>query len=80
MRNTLLDLNNHLFEQLERLNDEELSGDQLLTELDRSKAITDVAKAIIENGELVLKAQKHQDEYHSTRDGELPKMLGVSDE
>ncbi|MEA5092439.1 hypothetical protein SDC9_37452 [bioreactor metagenome] len=56
MKNTLGDLNNHLFEQLERLNDEDLKGEALETEITRSKAITDVACRIIENNTLVLKA------------------------
>lgn len=79
MKNKLSDLNNHLFEQLERLNDEELNGDDLTKEIERSRAITDVAKTIINNGELVLRAQKHKDEYHSTRPGSFPEMLSLED-
>lgn len=33
MKNTLLDLNNHLFAEMERLGDEELKGDALAEEL-----------------------------------------------
>lgn len=58
-RNTLNDLNNHLFEQLERLNDVE--EDELSTEIERSKAVSSIAKNIIENGKLVLDAQKFSD-------------------
>ena len=61
MKNKLIDLNNHLFAQLERLSDESLSGDLLQKELQRSNAVTAVAKEIIANGRLVLDAQKQFD-------------------
>lgn len=58
MKNKLADLNNHLFAQLERLSDEELKGEALQAEIQRSHAITNVAKQIINNGSLVLSAHK----------------------
>ena len=76
MRNTLGDLNNHLFAQLERLNDEELAREQLEEEIQRSKAITSVASQIISNGELVLQSQRYAAEYHGRKSvSEIPKML-----
>ena len=47
MRNTLGDLNNHLFAQLERLGDEDLKGEQLVEEMERAKAISGIASKII---------------------------------
>jgi hypothetical protein len=74
MKNTLKDLNNHLFEQLERLNDEDLKGETLQEEIGRAKAISRIASQIIANGSLVLDAQKLRDNKINT-DIKLPKML-----
>jgi len=74
MKNTLGDLNNHLFAQLERLNDEDLKGEELQEEILRSKAITSVASQIISNGSLVLDAKKMIDNKLDA-DNKLPKML-----
>lgn len=77
MKNTLTDLNNHLFEQLERLNDDELSDEQLDRELRRADGITKLATQIIENGELVYKTMVHMDEwgYDSRARQSVPAML-----
>lgn len=74
MQNTLGDLNNHLFAQLERLGEEDLKGDKLSEEINRAKAISDVAGQIISNASLVLKAKAFMDGSMST-ETRLPKML-----
>lgn len=74
MRNTLGDLNNHLFAQLERLGDEELVGEQLTEELNRAKAVADIATQIIANGSLVLRAKIAYDD-RLNADTNTPKML-----
>jgi hypothetical protein len=72
-RNTLADLNLHLFEQLERLNDDELNGEELEKEISRSKAITGIASNIISNASLCLEATKLRMEYG--KDDRIPQML-----
>jgi len=74
MKNTLGDLNNHLFEQMERLNDEGLKGEDLKEEISRARAIKDIATGIIDNANLVLQAQKFADDKWDA-DSEVPKML-----
>jgi len=74
MKNTLGDLNNHLFAQLERLGDEDLTGEKLLEEINRANSITRVAHQVIANGSLVLKAI-HAADNKMDIDLIVPKML-----
>lgn len=74
MKNTLGDLNNHLFAELERLSDEELKGEELVEEMNRAKTITDVSTQIISNGHVILKAEKFRDE-KMDMSRSVPKML-----
>lgn len=74
MKNTLGDLNNHLFAQLERLSDEDLKGEQLQEEIQRAKTITAVSAQIINNGSLVLQAKKIQ-ENSMNAESKIPKIL-----
>lgn len=63
MKKDLNALNDYLFEQLERLNDDEaLKEEALEKELKRAKAITSVSTAIVNNARLVLDARKYSDE------------------
>lgn len=56
MKNKLTDLNNHLFAQLERLSDEDLTPEQIEAEAKRGDAIVAVADQIIRNADMHLKA------------------------
>lgn len=76
MKNTLTDLNNYLFETLERLIDDDLTEDEMQREITRSDAVTKIAQAVISNGELALKAMRHVDEYGRDQ-STLPPMLGT---
>jgi len=77
MKNTLGDLNNHLFAQLERLGDEDIKGESLTEEIERAKAVTQVATQIISNGKLMLDAIKTKEEYLGG-DKKMPPMLRES--
>lgn len=58
MKNKLSDLNNHLFAQLERLSEEDLTPEQIEIEAKRADAIVSVADQIARGAELQLKAVK----------------------
>lgn len=58
MKNTLEDLNNHLFLQLERLNNDNLAEFNLDEEIQRARAISLVADKVINNAKLILETEK----------------------
>ena len=60
--NNLGDLNNYLFDEMKRLNDKDLKGDELKNEILRAKSITDVAAKIVDNANVVLNAEKFKAE------------------
>ncbi|WP_459127514.1 hypothetical protein [Latilactobacillus curvatus] len=60
-KNKLEDLNNHLFEQLERLNDDDLTDEQLKLESKRASAMSEISEQIIKNASLALKAKAEYD-------------------
>jgi len=60
-KNKLEDLNNHLFEQLERLNDDDLTDEKIKSEAKRASAMAEISEQIIKNAGLVLKAKAEYD-------------------
>ncbi len=74
MKNKLTDLNNHLFAQLERINDEGLTGDDMTNELERTKAVIGLGKEIVSNARLALDAEKFKAEYQGVGKT-MPEML-----
>ena len=62
-RTTLNDLNEYLFQEMDRLTNEDLSADELDKEIKRSDALQKIAKTVIDNGALALQAKKYLDEY-----------------
>jgi hypothetical protein len=71
MKNKLVDLNNHLFAQLERLGDEDLTAEQMEKETVRTTAIVKISEQIIDNATVALNAAKLTAEYG----GNYQKML-----
>lgn len=63
MKNKLADLNNYLFEQIERLNDDDMTEEQLNMNIKKIETINKIADTIIKNGELQFKSAKMAIDY-----------------
>lgn len=75
MKGNLPGLNDMLYEQLERLNDDDLQGDELEVQLKKTKMINDVARTIVTNSNLIYKAARYAEEFGTTTEAER-KLLG----
>ncbi len=80
MKNKLIDLNNHLFAQLERLSDEDLNGEKLEQEIARADAVSAVATNITRGADLQLKAARLFAEHGSRVESRLPLIGGSKDD
>lgn len=76
-KNKLNDLNNHLFEQMERLNDDDLTGEDLNREIKRAKTMSSIASNIVSNAALALEAQQYIDEYSGHV--RVPEMIKIEE-
>lgn len=76
MKNSLCDLNDHLFMCLEGLMNDELSEEKLNQEIRRAQTVNNVAKTIIQNGRTQIEAMKlREDIIKNAGKGQLPEML-----
>lgn len=81
MKNTIADLSNYLFEQLERLNDDDLSAEELEKEIRKTDSIVKVSQQIIQTGELAFKTMQHMDEFgYNLKPRPVPIMLQTEEE
>ena len=74
LRQNLGDLNGYLFEQLERLNEPDLTQEEISFEVERAKAVAGISEKIIRAGELALKTERLY-ERHMTINAKVPAML-----
>lgn len=77
-KNKISDLNDHLFEQLERLNDDTLTGEELDQELKRATGMSNIAEKIIENGKLALQAIRTADDIGMNTTQQSRLLIGAS--
>lgn len=83
MKNKLVDLNNHLFAQLERLSEEDMTAERIDLEVRRTNAIVDVAEQIVRTAATQLRAAELVAEHGNRLAQNLPSnlpMIGSSHE
>ena len=74
MTNNLGSLNDIMFDQLKRLNNEKISKEELKEEIERSKAMAQVSTQIINTSKVVLDAERYKND-RMDPDRQTPKML-----
>ena len=79
MANNLTNLNDILFDQIRRLEKDDLSDEALEKEIKKSEQLTKLSAVVLNNAKLALDAQKQFDEYGTGRSVDIP-LLGVNND
>ena len=79
-KTSLTDLNDHLFAQLDRLTDQNMTPEETETEIKRASAMIGVADRISSNADLSLKAAKLFAEHGKVVLPHLPRIGGRTSE
>jgi hypothetical protein len=74
LKNKLADLNDHLFAQLERLSDENLTSERIDTEIKRSNAVSSLAEQILKHAALKVQAAKIMSDHGLDPTPHLPQI------
>lgn len=68
VKNKLSDLRNHLFAALERLDNDELTQEELDKEIAKANAVTNISNSIINSAKLEMSYRQHVDKLKSKGD------------
>lgn len=79
MKNKLSDLNNYLFEQIERLQDDSLDAEAVDREIKKADAIVNVAEVIVKSSTTQLQALSKFSEYGVIGQGQVKHYLAPAD-
>lgn len=74
-RKDLTALSGHLFDQLERMNDDSLTAEQIEDEFKRSQAMVGISKTIVDTAKVALEGEKFKKEL-GYKSETLPPMIG----
>jgi hypothetical protein len=77
--NSLADLNDILFRQIERIENTDQSDEELEANIRKSEAITKLSSQVLGSAKLAIEAQKQFDEYGTGRTVDIP-LLGISNQ
>ena len=75
--NSLADLNEILFNQIQKIQNEDVTDEELEKEIKKSEAITKLSSQVLSSANIALQAQKQFDEYGTGRTVDIP-LLGIS--
>lgn len=77
--NSLVDLNAILFNQIQKIQNEDTTNEEFEREIKKSEAITKLSSQVLSSANIALQAQKQFDEYGTGRTVDIP-LLGISND